>query len=212
MAKVTGPLLSMRARGQIGSSQVYAQWRGVPYARQYAIPSNPKTAAQSLTRDVFRWLQDVFRNAPALLQTPWIESSAGKPYTDRNRHTQVNLTLLRNEVVATNYLGSPGVRGGPAAADITFTPAAGQVTVDFTAGSLPTGWVVLQAVAAAFLQGDPHDPFVAPIEADADLVAPYSIVLTLAAGTYVVTAWLEYTKPDGAYAASIAETAAVVVT
>lgn len=46
MAKVTGPLMSMSASGQIGKAIVFAGWKGVNYVRQYVIPSNPQSEGQ----------------------------------------------------------------------------------------------------------------------------------------------------------------------
>jgi len=43
MSKLTGPLLSFGARGQIGKAMVTSTWKGVPYARQYVVPANPQT-------------------------------------------------------------------------------------------------------------------------------------------------------------------------
>lgn len=46
MAKVTGPLQSFSASGQIAKSIVFAAWKGVNYVRQYVIPSNPQSEDQ----------------------------------------------------------------------------------------------------------------------------------------------------------------------
>ena len=50
MAKVTGPLFSMGARGTIGDAVTYSVWKGIEYARQWFIPSNPQTATQQNVR------------------------------------------------------------------------------------------------------------------------------------------------------------------
>jgi hypothetical protein len=50
MAKVTGPLMSMSASGQIGKAIVFAGWKGINYVRQFVIPSNPQSADQGDVR------------------------------------------------------------------------------------------------------------------------------------------------------------------
>lgn len=50
MAKVTGPLLSMGASGKLADTLVFGKWKGVDVARQYVVPANPNTAAQSTQR------------------------------------------------------------------------------------------------------------------------------------------------------------------
>ena len=209
MAKVTGPILSMRAGGQIGKSQVYAQWRGVPYARQYAVPSNPKTTAQTSVRSSFAWLQDYFRSAPAVAQTPWFQSAKGKPVTDRNRLTQVNMPLIRQVTNVTGFLGSPGVASGPALASVSIAQSTDVAQVTVVPAALPTGWSVAQAVAVMFPQQDSHQPFTGLIIAGVDATDPYQVDLTrdpTTETTWVISAWAEYSKPDGSFAASVAVT------
>lgn len=52
MAKVTGPLLSLDARGKIADAIVFSAWKGVKYVRQWLKPSNPQSAAQGDIRVV----------------------------------------------------------------------------------------------------------------------------------------------------------------
>lgn len=46
MAKVTGPLQSFSASGQIAKSIVFGAWKGVNYVRKYVIPANPQSSGQ----------------------------------------------------------------------------------------------------------------------------------------------------------------------
>jgi hypothetical protein len=46
MAKVTGPLSSFDARGQIAKAMVFMGWRGVKSVRMWVRPANPKTEDQ----------------------------------------------------------------------------------------------------------------------------------------------------------------------
>lgn len=50
MAKLKGPLFSLGASGAIGEALVYFPWKGLNVAREYVIPSNPKTAPQTTQR------------------------------------------------------------------------------------------------------------------------------------------------------------------
>lgn len=52
MAKVSGALFSLSARGAIGKSIVYSVWRGVPYVRQLVKPGYSRTVGQGLLRDL----------------------------------------------------------------------------------------------------------------------------------------------------------------
>ena len=50
MAKVTGPLFSLSASGQIAKTLVFMKWKGIADVRKYVIPANPNTAAQQTQR------------------------------------------------------------------------------------------------------------------------------------------------------------------
>lgn len=50
MAKVRGALFSLNASGQLGDALVYGRWKGEAYAREYVIPTNPRTPAQEAQR------------------------------------------------------------------------------------------------------------------------------------------------------------------
>ena len=50
MAKLKAPLLSLGASGAIGRSIVFFPWKGLDCAREYVIPSNPKSTGQLTQR------------------------------------------------------------------------------------------------------------------------------------------------------------------
>ena len=47
MAKLIGPCHSLDARGSLGKTLTFAKQRGSNYVKRYAVPDNPKTAAQT---------------------------------------------------------------------------------------------------------------------------------------------------------------------
>jgi len=210
VAKVTAPLLSFGASGQIAQTQVYAKWKGRPYVRRQVIPSNPQTAEQNLTRNTFTWLQAVFKLAPSLFTAPWDAYAQGKVMTGRNAFTKQNLPNLRSETDLTNFVGSPGALGGLPPASVVVTPGNDQLTVDVTApATLPSGWTIAKAVVAAIPDQDPQSDADYVITAGEDATSTYQVVLALADATlYQVGAWFVYNRPDGslAYSASVQTT------
>jgi len=50
MAKLTGPLMSLDARGSIAQTITFSGWKGLKIARQRVIPANPNTADQQAQR------------------------------------------------------------------------------------------------------------------------------------------------------------------
>jgi len=52
MAKVTGPLMSIDARGKFGKALVFMGWKGIQDVRMLVTPANPQSAAQGNIRTV----------------------------------------------------------------------------------------------------------------------------------------------------------------
>lgn len=50
MAKPRAPLFGFGASGQLGKAIVYGSWKGIDVAREYVVPANPNSAAQSTQR------------------------------------------------------------------------------------------------------------------------------------------------------------------
>lgn len=207
MARTTAPLLSFSGKGQISKTMVFASWRGIAYARRYVIPENPNTTAQQTTRNTFKTMTAAWKVTGALHRAPWDRYAAGRPFTDRNAYIGQNVEALRGKADMTDYVGSPGASGGLPAESITVSAGAGQLTVDFTTPTPPNGWTLDSAIAVAFPDQDPAALWGGPFTEGEDASSQSQVVLTgLTAGTlYVVTAWLEWTKPDGrkAYGPSI---------
>jgi len=215
MPKTTAPLLSFRASGQIGKTLVASKWRGRQYMREYVIPSNPQTAAQTEVRDTFKWLQRVYKTAPPLFTAAWARYAQGKVMTERNAFSKFNLTPLLSQADLTNFVFSPGAFGGLPPASASFTPGDDQITIGVTAPAVvPPGWSVQAAVATVIRQLDPQTGLLFDVSAGEDLTAAYSILLTglASAQTYRCGAWLRWLKPDGSIAFSTALTGTALTT
>lgn len=52
MAKVTGPLLSLTARGSVAKTITFSVWKGIAYVRQLVIPTYSNTFKQMAVRDL----------------------------------------------------------------------------------------------------------------------------------------------------------------
>lgn len=212
MAKTRAPLLSFGAAGQIGKTQVYASWRGVPYARQLVKPANPKTAGQTLTRNVFADLTQLWKLAPAIAQEPWTANASGRPYTNRNKLLSVNIPLLRSADDWSAFVGSPGAKGGPTAGAFTVAAAGSTVTGTVTEPALPTGWTIIEAVMWLVPNGDPQSDTNFVSYAASDEATPFAPAIDdVPDGDYLATAWFKYqaTSTVVAYGPSLSATVTV---
>ena len=198
MAKQTGALLAFDARGQLGKTIVFGSWRGQSYARRYVVPANPKTAAQTLTRSAFSWLQQAWKLSPTIFQAPWDLYASGQPFTNRNAFGSKNIAVLRSAADLSGLIFSPGAKGGIALATATFTAGVGLITVAGPGPAPPVGWPLAAIQAAVVRDQDPNTGVLYQISANEDLVSPYSFTITgLTAGQlYRCAAWAKWTKPN----------------
>lgn len=209
MSRVTAPLLSFSGSGQIAKTQVYASWRGIAYVRRYVEPANPRSTEQTITRNTFKWLNNVWRIAPADFVAPWTQASKGRPYFNRNLWIKQNLSILRDELDITGIVLSPGAAGG-ISSPITVTPGNDQLTFAGADPSpLPSGWSIVKLVGVAIKQQAADDGTDYEINVVTDTSSPYSVVMTGldSVTAYVAAGWWVYQRSasvtDLAYSAAI---------
>lgn len=211
MAKTTAPLLSFGASGSLAKTMVASKWKGRPYMRQHVVPANPNSTAQQSTRLAFSFASNVWKSMGSIGVAPWDRFATGQVLTGRNAMTGKFVSFVRGEADLALMQFSPGAKGGIAPSDITLTPAAGQITVDFTNPAPPTGWTLTAAQAVIIIDQDYLTPVTYLTAEDEDTVTKNQIVFAGldAATDYVVGGWLKWAKPDGsvAYGASITKQA-----
>jgi hypothetical protein len=74
MAVLTGPLMSLGARGKLASTLVFFPWKGLNVARQYVVPTNPRTALQTTQRGILSDAVDKVHAAQAAAANPLDEA------------------------------------------------------------------------------------------------------------------------------------------
>ncbi len=213
MARTTAPLLGFDASGQIAKTMVYANWRGVKYARRYVIPGNPQTTAQQITRTTFATLREMWKLLGTDGRTPWTAFASGRPFLNLNAWIGENMRVVRGDALFTDFVGSPGARGGlpPVSVVASTGGASGEVDVTFVHPTIPTGWTINESVVVGFPDQDPALDFGGPLVVDKE--ASPTLIVTLAglgsAVSCIAAGWLEWTKPNGqlAYSIGITDTA-----
>jgi hypothetical protein len=207
MAKVSAPLLSFGASGQIAKTMVASKWKGIKYMRQHVIPANPNTVAQQAARGLFAELREMWKLAPAVLAAPWDAFALGRPLTGMNKFVGENMRVLNGEADFNNMIFSPGAKGGTPPMTFAATTGAGSGEVDatFTTPTPPTGWTLAGIAAAAFNDQVPGGIFTGPLVADFEAAPTLVVTLTGlgAAEACQVGGWLVWTKPDGSTAYSV---------
>jgi len=214
MAKLTGPLLSLGAKGQIGKTLVASSWRGIATARQYVVPANPRSTAQQDNRTRFSFLQSLWKFLPSAALTAYDTYSKGRKFTAVNAFVQQNLPLIQAEVDLQALVLSPGTGGAfaPSAVSAATGTVAGSIDVTVTpSADIPDTWTVVRCHVVALVDQEPTAAYSGPVGYGNDATDPYVITITgMGAGAACVAyGFIEYTKPNGqtAYSVSLMDTA-----
>ena len=102
MAKVTGPFLSLDARGTVGGVLTAAAWKGINYMRLRVIPANPKTDGQVDIRQLIKEASQAWSSETSPIDSAYKAAydaaALGQPYTGFN--------LYIKDCVGKNWVGS----------------------------------------------------------------------------------------------------------
>jgi len=208
MPKLTAPMLSMGASGQLGKTMVFAKWKGVPYARQHVVPANPRSTKQVANRGIWAMLGTAWLYAPTAVTDSFNAFATGKSLTGRNKFFSSNQKLFATDPVASDTSGfimSPGANGGLPATNLVVTPGSGELVLTADIPGVPTGWTLDKVHGAAIESQDPTSAFSGAWYYGYDDSDPYSVTVSgLTASTlYDVGLWLEWSRADGSKAYSI---------
>jgi hypothetical protein len=206
MAKITGPMLSLGASGSIAKTLVASKWKGRPYMRQHVIPANPKSTAQSLTRNSFSFAAATWKIGGPLLRAPWERFAVGQVLTGRNKFQGNFVAENRGETDLLSWNISPGAKGGLPPLTITpSSPGVNDINLLLTTPTPPTGWTLTSAQGFAIRDQDPQTGILYTTVEDEDLAAANVLLPGLTTGVlYVCGAWLKWAKPDTSIAYSVA--------
>lgn len=213
MAKTTAPNLSLSSSGTVAKTLVSSSWRGRQYVRRHVVPANPKTTAQTETRNAFSWLMAVWKLLDAQVQAVWTLYAKGQPLTDRNGFAKLNVASSRAAVDLSGLKMSGGAKGGLPFQAFAAAGGAGSITTTVTVPNLPTGWTITKSLAVAIKQQVPTTGTNHASTTETAVAAPWEPSFAgLAAGTYAVFGFLEFTKADGSICYGPSSYATAVVT
>ncbi len=109
MATVRTPIVSFHASGKLAKTVVYSAWKGIGVAREYVVPSNPKTPSQTTQRSHFTAAVDAFRNylTDTRIRAAWnlLASSGIGAMSGFNRAMQSLLSVMPGDPDASYAIG-----------------------------------------------------------------------------------------------------------
>jgi hypothetical protein len=111
MVRVTGPFLSLDARGTLADTMTGSFWRGINYIRARVVPHNPKSVAQTairqvLTDGVSKWKFGVITGTD---KNWWNSYAKGLSESGFNRFMRMYVAgnYLNGEVVTPQVIPDP---------------------------------------------------------------------------------------------------------
>jgi len=94
-AKLTGPLMSIDARGKLADAMVFMGWKGIKTVRQWVKPANPNTAGQQTIRGYFTSAVDKFHLLLGADKVAWDNRTAGQPLSGFNLFVRKVINVLK---------------------------------------------------------------------------------------------------------------------
>jgi hypothetical protein len=183
MVKVTAPALSMDARGSLGGTLTFSNWKGRPYVRQLVKPSNPKSPGQVATRAMMKFLGSVWANIAALSQATWDTLAAADSISAFNAYIRDNMKRwTQNDAPAQETPAAESDLAGTATND-TATAGVGQIQYDVDITTLNQNWGIIIFRKTGSAPTGIHTEAVAVIEALSTTTFTY-VDTGLEPGTY----------------------------
>lgn len=139
MAKLTGPLHSVEARGKMGGL-IYNTWRGISYVKAFSSPNQPNTVLQQLAKQLLASLAAAWQSVSSANRSLWsiyaqnnLESDwTGSP----KRLTAMNWFLRCNALLTrlgkATISAPPSVPAPEASADASVAVATGDIELSWT--------------------------------------------------------------------------------
>lgn len=175
MARVTGPFLSLGARGTLAGALTASNWKGINTMRIKGNPSNPKTTNQMKARAFFAMggkvtkASDVAGDLAAYIRTVTPAQQSWASYFVREM-IGTNAANVEAAKTAYNTVGNSTIKG-------YFDDAASQVgleavDLDGTANTqVPAGLALWAAYVAAYRLGSPDAATVVTSASEANVFA-----------------------------------------
>jgi hypothetical protein len=141
----------MDASGTIAGAIVFSRWKGLPYVRRHAIPSNPRSEKQVSMRAMMTFLSREW----AALETPskelWSAAAETMHQSGFNRFVGLNQSRWRHFTYPQYQPAVSPESSAPGAATVTVTGGLREATLSIAAGSPAPdwGWAIFAKLATA---------------------------------------------------------------
>jgi uncharacterized Zn-binding protein involved in type VI secretion len=137
--------MSLEASGALAGTIVYSRWKGRPYVRQLVTPSNPKSALQTSTRAILRFLSQQWATGLSAGQkATWIALAKATNVSPFNAFVQANLKNWTQTLAPSK--ATPILRVATSATFTALPASTGgvrQISIAWTTLLINAGWGIL---------------------------------------------------------------------
>ena len=138
MSKLKNGLLG-KTSGKVGGI-VTGVWRGINYAREYAIPANPRSSAQTANRASFSALVAIGKQVKTtFIDTYWKGVATGKKFTGWSKYMGLNKTAIGDTLDLEDVKLANGSLESVKSVDPTFTASSDDIVVVWSADTVAGG-------------------------------------------------------------------------
>jgi hypothetical protein len=141
--KLTGPMMSLDASGSIGGVLVAAKWKGRNYMRTLVTPSNPRSAGQTSTRAMMKFLSQNWAAISDGDKASWEELAAAGSYSPFNAYTSFNMARWTQWQSPTQVYPVPAADTPGTVSAFTGTAGVRQNTLNVTLSSVDDNWGII---------------------------------------------------------------------
>lgn len=148
MAKLTAPLFSFNARGQLAKTLVYSGWKGIDDVRSYVVPANPRSASQQTQRGYFTNMVDMWHTLGLTADdvSAWnrYATTLPRPQSGFNAFAAAGINLQVGGIAVANLaMGFDGsiADSGTGQVDFSVEEDGSASAVDFLWGYSPTSLI-----------------------------------------------------------------------
>lgn len=130
----------MDASGALGGAIVFSKWKGRNYVRRFVVPHNPKSALQTNTRAMLRFLATAWSGVGAPAQASWDDLAEATNISAFNAYVANNMN--RHSMLQTPTAEYPAAETStaPSAPTLAITGGVHNASVAITEGADAPDW------------------------------------------------------------------------
>lgn len=121
MAKVTGPLYSVKASGTVADSFTFGSWKGIAWVRTWFKPANPQSPAQTNNRDALKILVSEWQSASSETKDTYDTFAEGKKQSGFNIFVGRGMKAYISQLGTDTSPSSVTISGDPPDDDYTWS-------------------------------------------------------------------------------------------